>query len=187
MGITAAAMSLAKPRGSVIRHADAGDSEVLAQLIDEPVLALGGKPRDGSGIALVELADANLDTLIADAHEGPQGLLQLRWGRPPPSAHWTRNSVELRRHYVRYRHRGQGVARRLLDGAVGLARARQAAWIWLKVDRDSQQAVRFYQQHGFRFGGTSLFMEVGRERTQWVMYREIAERPARTVQVATGR
>lgn len=174
MAITATAMTLAQPRDSVVRRAGAGDREALARLIEEPAVALGGKPRDGAGLALVELADDSIDTLVAEAREGLQGFLQLRWGRRPPSASWMRGSVELRRHYVRTRHRGAGVAARLLDGAIHMARARQATSLWLKVDKDAGQAVRFYQQHGFRLAGTALFMDGQHQREHWVLHRVIA-------------
>ncbi len=169
-------MPFAKPRDSVIRCAGPADGAALARLIEEPVVALGGKPRDGAGIALVELADADIDTLVAEACEGLQGFLQLRWGRRPPSAHWMRGSVELRRHYVRARHRGAGVAVNLLDGAIGMARARQASCIWLKVGKESPQVVRFYQAHGFRLAGTALFMDGQGQREHWVMHRVVADR-----------
>ena len=174
MAITATAMVLAKPRDSVVRRAGAADGEALARLIEEPAIALGGKPRDGDGLALVELGDADIDTLVAEAREGMQGFLQLRWGRRPPSAQWMRGSAELRRHYVRARHRGAGVAVRLLEEAIRTARARHAACLWLKVDKDATQAVRFYQAHGFRLAGTALFMDGGRQREHWVMHRTLA-------------
>ena len=78
MAITATAMALAKPRDSVVRRAGAADGEALARLIEERAIALGGKPRDGDGLALVELGDADIDTLVAEAREGMQGFLQLR-------------------------------------------------------------------------------------------------------------
>lgn len=174
MAITATAMRMCRPRDGAIRRAGAGDGEALARLIAEPAVVLGGSTRDIPGIALVELTDADIETVVADAHEGLQGFLQLRWGRRPPSAQWMRGSVELRRHYVRTRHRGTGVAVRLLEHAIGLARARGAACVWLKVEKGATQAVRFYQQHGFRLAGTALFMEAGRQRELWVMHRVLA-------------
>lgn len=171
MGITATAMALAKPRDCVVRQAGAADGDALARLIGEPAVALGGGTRDADGIALVELHDDDIDTLVVEAREGLQGFLQLRWGRRPPSIGWMRGSVELRRHYVRARHRGTGVAARLLDGAVSIARARKATCIWLRVGKQSTRAVRFYQKHAFRIAGTALFEEGGQPREHWVMHR----------------
>ena len=178
MGITATAMALARPRDPLIRRAVDADGEALGRLIEEPVIALGGKPRDGEGIALVELGDPDVDTLVAEGREGLQGFLQLRWGRRPPANYWMQGSAELRRHYVRHRHRGTGVASRLLEGALGAARARQAGCIWLKLDKDSPQLVRFYQAHGFQLAGTTLFVDAGRARPHWVMHRVVTNRRA---------
>ncbi|TXH64105.1 MAG: N-acetyltransferase [Thermomonas sp.] len=176
MGITATAMQLAQPRDSIVRRADARDGEALARLIEEPMLALGGTRRDGDGIALLELADAGIDTFVAEGRDGLQGFLQLRWGLRPPSNSWMRGSVELRRHYVRMRHRGAGVAIRLLEHAVRAASARGAHCIWLKVDKDATHAVRFYQKHEFRIAGTALFLDGQRQREHWVMHRSLVKR-----------
>lgn len=178
MAITATAMRLALPRDCIVRRAEAMDGEALARLIAEPAVALGGRPRDASGLALVELTDRSIDTLVAEAREGLQGFLQLRWGRRAPSHGWMRGSVELRRHYVRTRHRGAGVAGRLLESAIGVARSRDATCIWLKVGKESPQAIRFYQKHGFRIAGTALFLDGQRHREHWVMHRVLEKGPA---------
>lgn len=176
MGIAATAMSLAKSRDTLVRRALATDGPALARLIDELSIALDGKPRDGEGIALVELTDDSIDTLVAEAHEGLQGALQLRWGQRPPSAGWMRGSVELRRHYVKARHRGTGIAGRLLDDALRLACMRNAARVWLKVDKASNEAIGFYRKHGFRIAGTALLVDGQRQREYWVMHRALSAR-----------
>lgn len=175
MGIGAAAMPQAKPRASIVRRALAADGPALAALIAEPALALDAATRDAAGIALAELTDADIDTLVAEAREGLQGLLQLRWGQRPPSAGWMRGSVELRRHYVKARHRGAGIAGRLLDDALRLARARNAACAWLKVDKASTDAVGFYRKRGFRIAGTALFLAGQESREHWVMHKTLAK------------
>lgn len=179
MAITATAMRLALPRDSVVRRAEAMDGEALARLIAEPAVALGGRARDVDGLALVELMDSSIDTLVAEAREGLQGFLQLRWGRRAPSQGWMRGSVELRRHYVRTRHRGTGVAGRLLESAIGVARSRDATCIWLKVGKEWPQAIRFYEKHGFRIAGTALFLDGQRQREHWVMHRVLEQGSAR--------
>ena len=176
MAITAAAIQLAQPRDSVIWSATARDGDALARLIEEPMLALGGITRDGDGIALVELSNPGIDTLVAEGREGLQGFLQLRWGLRSPSNEWMRGSAELRRHYVRTRHRGAGVAVRLLQQAVRVACARGASGIWLKIDKDAGHAVRFYQKHEFRIAGSALFMDGQRQREHWVMHRSLVKR-----------
>ena len=96
-------------------------------------------------------------------------------------------SVELRRHHVRTRHRGAGVALRLLDGALRLARERSARCVWLKVDKASPQAVGFYRKHGFRIAGTSYFADGGLPREPWVMHRVLDTGGKKPERISAGR
>lgn len=172
-------MDSTKNRSGIVRRAGAADADALARIIREPMVAMHGDnatevPRDAAGIALLELQDPRIDTLVVEAQDGLLGFLQLRWGMRPPSAGWMQGSVELRRHHVRTRHRGAGVALRLLEAAMETAHARQAVCIWLKVDKASPQAIGFYRKHGFRIAGTALFAEAGQCREHWVMHRVLA-------------
>lgn len=171
----------------VVRLASKADAEALVMLLSEPFVAVGGNDgapeggpiRDGEcrdDIPLKEILSDRIDTVVADAGEGLQGFLQLRWGGHPPASEWMRGSVELRRHYVRMRHRGAGVAGRLLERAVDIARARDAVCIWLKVRKESPDAVRFYQAHGFRLAGTAMFRDGPHVRETWVMHRVVVDR-----------
>ncbi|HSD15848.1 MAG TPA: GNAT family N-acetyltransferase [Thermomonas sp.] len=171
-------MNAIRNQAGTIRRANATDAQALAGIMREPMLELHGDNaatgrRATDFSALEELGDPQVDTLVADASEGLQGFLQLRWGKRPPSAGWMLGSVELRRHHVRVRHRGAGVALRLLDGALGLARERSAVCVWLKVEKTAPQAIGFYRKHGFRIAGTSCFADGGQSREHWVMHRVI--------------
>lgn len=181
-------------RTGIVRRADATDATdatALAGIMREPMVELHGD-NDATGrratdcLALEELGDPQIDTLVADADEGLQGFLQLRWGKRPPSVGWMQGSVELRRHHVRARHRGIGVALRLLDGALGLARERRAVCVWLKVDKASPQAIGFYRKHGFRIAGTSLFMEGQQQREHWVLHRVLDTGAKRSERASAG-
>ncbi|HSD17459.1 MAG TPA: GNAT family N-acetyltransferase [Thermomonas sp.] len=177
-----------KTRLAMVRIANAHDADALAVLLREPFVAVGGRHEEAlrgpvhdgqcrDDIPMQEILSNRIDTLVAEAEEGLQGFLQLRWGERAPASGWMRGSVELRRHYVRSRHRGAGVAGRLLERAVDIARARAAVCIWLKVRKESPQAVRFYQKHGFRLAGTAMFADGARMRETWVMHRVVGDRP----------
>lgn len=167
---------------ATIRRAQAADVGALTRLLQEPVVAMDGNDdpdavrdaRDDAALPAQDALRGDTDTVVADAREGLQGYLQLRWGGAPPSREWMRDAVELKRHYVRARHRGAGVAARLLERALGIAREREAACIWLKVRKETPQAVRFYQKHGFRIAGTAICTEGARPRESWVMHRAVA-------------
>lgn len=167
---------------STIRRAQAADAGALARLLREALVAMDGHDdadagRNARNDATLPMQDAlrsDTDTVVADAREGLQGYLQLRWGGAPPSREWMRDAVELKRHYVRARHRGAGVAARLLERALGMARERNAACIWLKVRKETPQAVRFYQKYGFRIVGTAFCSEDAWSRETWVMHRAVA-------------
>lgn len=162
----------------LVRKAGAADADALAALVGEPVLALHDEStdalRDADGIAMDELRDPRIETLVLAAPEGVQGFLQLRWGVRAPSAEWMRGAVELRRHCVRVRHRGEGVAMRLLDAAMDAARLRAASCLWLKIDKRAAQALAFYGQHGFRIAGTAFSGEGAGRRECWVLHRMFA-------------
>lgn len=164
-----------KDRSAVIRRAGMADAEALMAILREPAVAMHDGNAPAAGNAFEDLRDPCIDTLVAEATDGLQGFLQLRWGGSAPATGWMQGSVELRHHHVRARHRGAGVALRLLDGALDLARARNAVCIWLKADKASPQAIGFYRKHGFRIAGTALF-PVGQEsREHWVMHRTLAK------------
>ncbi len=182
-------MSMKKTHHAVVRLAGEADAQALALLLTEPFVAVNGQDDDAKGgpfrdgqrrddIPLQEIRSRQIDTVVAECGEGLQGFLQLRWGERAPASGWMRGSVELRRHYVRARHRGAGVAGCLLERAVDIARAGDAVCIWLKVRKDSPQAVRFYQKHGFRLAGTAMFRDGVRLRETWVMHRVVSQRPA---------
>ncbi|MDI1252327.1 GNAT family N-acetyltransferase [Thermomonas sp.] len=178
----------------IVRRANLADTRALASLISESVnikdgsADIAGMPRmdDNDGMARAELLDGDIVTLVAEANEALQGFVQVCWNVRPPSAGWMRGAVELRRHYVRVRHRGAGVAAGLLEAAVDVARAKDATGLWLKVGKDAGQAVAFYQKYGFQIAGSSIAMADTLWRERWVMHRAVRA-PARVRPSAFGR
>ena len=175
----------------IVRRANVADTTALDALVTESVNITEGSAGstdteqigDKHRLTRSELQDGDIVTLVAEANDALQGLVQVRWNVRPPSAGFMGGAVELRRHYVRMRHRGVGVATGLLEAAVELARAKDATGLWLKVSKDAVQAVAFYQKYGFQIAGTSIEVVDTPWRERWVMHR-VLHAPAR-VQVLT--
>lgn len=178
----------------IVRRANIADGTALTALISEPLNGTksgafidGLQQVDDSEDATThaELLDGDIVTLVAESNQVLQGFVQVRWNVRPPAADWMRRSVELRRHYVRVRYRGAGVAAGLLESAIELARVKDATGVWLKVGKESRQAVGFYQKHGFQIAGSSMAMEGTRCRERWVMHRALRA-PAKNRPLAFG-
>ena len=178
----------------VVRCAHCADTTALDSLITESVNITDGSAGmtdtqqigDTHRVTRAELQDGDIVTLVAEANDALQGLVQVRWNVRPPSAGFMGGAVELRRHYVRMRYRGAGVAAGLLDAAVELARAKDATGLWLKVGKDAVQAVAFYQKYGFQIAGSSIATVDARWRERWVMHR-VLKTPASVRPFAVGR
>ena len=66
-------------------------------------------------------------------------------------------SIELRRIYVAASFQGRGLAKRLLDEVIGVARERRATRLWLSVWHRNERAIAFYRKHGFLISNTLSF------------------------------
>ena len=165
----------------VVRCAHVADTTALDALITESVnitdasagIAETQQMGDKHRLTRAELQDGDIVTLVAEANAALQGLVQVRWNVRPPSTGFMGGAVELRRHYVRMRHRGAGVAAGLLEAAIELARAKDATGVWLKVGKQASQAVGFYQKYGFQIAGRSITMDDTLRRERWVMHRAL--------------
>ncbi len=166
-----------RPAAHVIRRAGSADIAALAALLCEG----GTDPHAAANADSFESMpedlhfDAGCDTLLADTAAGPLGFVQLRWGASPPSREWMRDSVELRQQYVHARHRGTGMAVRLLDAALRLVQQRGMRGVWLKVGKDAPAAIGFYLKCGFRIVGTAICTDGKAPRETWVMHRRMPD------------
>ena len=93
---------------------------------------------------------------IAEDAQGPFGYCKL--GPLALPARPDGAAVELRQLYLLERGKGSGAAQALMDWAIGTARARGAAELWLSVYIDNHRAKRFYERHGFEDRGPYAFM-----------------------------
>ena len=103
-----------------------------------------------------ELADADLHTVLAIAHDAIAGYAQLRAGPPPPCVTGPR-PIELKRLYVERRWHGHGVAQTLMTHASELAQHHGAQTLYLSVWQHNHRAIAFYAKHGFERVGVAPF------------------------------
>lgn len=73
--------------------------------------------------------------------------------------------------YVARDHHGVGIARELMDWAIGEARQRGATELYLTVFIDNHRARRFYERYGFEPAGRYDFM-VGNQADEDVIMRK---------------
>lgn len=115
----------------------------------EQVFGAKGMPaefRDPAFRFRIAEADGNL---IAYCKVGPPYL---------PAPDDGRSKIELRQLYVRRDWQGGGVAARLMDWALGLARGGDYDDMYLSVFSKNERAQRFYRRYGFEEVGRFHFM-----------------------------
>ena len=115
-----------------------------------------------------ELAHPAITTLLAFADGELAGYAQLRPGLPPPCVTAAR-PIELWRFYVARPWQGRGVAQTLMAAAVGAARERRGAVLWLGVWERNPRAQAFYRKSGFTDVGSQVFLVGTDPQTDRVM------------------
>jgi GNAT superfamily N-acetyltransferase len=137
----------------VFRRARRDDvAEVVALLADDPLGAAredaSGPVDDGYGRAFDAIdADPAQLLVVADAGGRVVGTLQLSFIPYLTYVGGVRAQVEAVR--VAADQRGCGLGRRLLEWAVGEARARGCHLVQLTTDKRRPEAKRFYESLGF--------------------------------------
>lgn len=74
--------------------------------------------------------------------------------------------------YVAPQHRGKGVGRALIEGAVDYANKTEARCLWLETQNTNYPAIQFYHRAGFRICGLdeSLYDPLGPGRGEVAVY-----------------
>ena len=108
------------------------------------------KAYDASGFP-EDVADSNF-ALAAEARDG--SLAGFACVRLVP---WNR-SAELSALFVTPPHKGQGIGRALLEGAMAYARSREMRCLWLETQTSNHPAIGFYQRAGFAFAGLNTML-----------------------------
>jgi GNAT superfamily N-acetyltransferase len=106
-----------------------------------------------------ELADPESVVRLAEVDGRPVGYVKLAPLKLPVDPGGP--SIELNQLYVLSEHHGAGIAKELMDWALGEAKRRGTQWLYLTVFVDNHRARRFYDRYGFAAVGRYEFM-VGR-------------------------
>ena len=151
----------------ILRNAAPSDASSIAAISIEVWIGTYLK-RGVNGLfadyAVAEFTTAKTERLIADpAHfilvsenaEGLDGFIRLTSGSAAPVAGCS--DTEIATFYVQPRHHGQGIGRRLLNGALDHCRAQGVGSLWLTTNAENAPAIAFYRAQGFAHVGETHF------------------------------
>jgi ribosomal protein S18 acetylase RimI-like enzyme len=122
-----------------------------------------------------EIRDPDTLTLIVEQDGQWAGFAQLRWGTLPPAELSPLPAVELGRIYLDAAFHGRGIAAQLVANLLAAASLRGSRSVWLSVWQEAAQAIRFYQKHGFKIVGRSVFMIGDDPKEDWVMAQTLPQ------------
>jgi ribosomal protein S18 acetylase RimI-like enzyme len=91
--------------------------------------------------------DVNIYLAQADSGRAALGYVAL-------VPHEGSAALEIKRIYLLHRFQGTGLGRRLMEAALAVARAREAAEVCLDVAEFNAHAIAFYTSFGFRIAST---------------------------------
>lgn len=110
----------------------------------------------GVEIQTRELNDPDVVILLAFYDATLIAYAQTRRSSPPPCVTQPR-PIELQRFYVDKPAHGKGVAQRLMQSALDVARAMGGEHVWLGVWEHNPRAIGFYRKYGFEDVGSVDF------------------------------
>jgi GNAT superfamily N-acetyltransferase len=120
-----------------------------------------------------EIADLNLDTLVA-AHDSELiGFAQIRTGSTADGV--PAEAIELQRFYLDRLWHGSGLAGELMHQSIECARQRHAPYIWLGVWERNPRAIAFYEKSGFKRVGCKTFLVGNDLQHDLVLLRELTD------------
>ncbi len=90
----------------------------------------------------------------------------------------SRPAMEIRQFYLARPWQGAGLAPRLMDWALGIARAKGAGHVYLSVFSENHRARRFYERYGFRFVKPYAFMVGDQADEDHILVLELEENGA---------
>jgi diamine N-acetyltransferase len=96
-----------------------------------------------------ELADLNDYFFLIQVDGQVQGYSRLKEGNPPSDVMAGKRSIELKRLYLERQSHGRGLAAKLLQHNLELARSMNYARVYLSVWEHNERAKAFYRKMGF--------------------------------------
>jgi len=84
------------------------------------------------------------------------------------------DAMEIQRIYVLSDYQGKQIGKQLLDFATGKAIEQQMKNIWLGVWEKNPNAIRFYQNNGFKIIGKHTFPFGDEVDADWLMKKELS-------------
>jgi ribosomal protein S18 acetylase RimI-like enzyme len=117
-----------------------------------------------------QLGDPAFAVRIAEVEGKPVGYLKLGPLKLPVEANGP--ALLLDQLYVLKEHHGAGIAKELMDWALGETARRGATQLFLTVYIDNHRAKRFYDRYGFEAVGRYAFM-VGSHADEDIIMRKL--------------
>jgi ribosomal protein S18 acetylase RimI-like enzyme len=84
-----------------------------------------------------------------------------------------KDPIEIQRFYIAGEYHGRGIAQKLMEECLAVARLKQYKTIWLGVWEFNHRAQRFYEKLGFEKVGTHIFQLGNDPQTDWVMAKNL--------------
>ena len=87
------------------------------------------------------------------------------------------DGMELERIYVLSEFQGNGHGRYMIQAAKEHARCKHKSYLWLGVWKKNKDAVRFYQENGFRIFGEHPYYIGNDRQMDWLMRYDLVTLP----------
>ncbi len=120
-----------------------------------------------------ELTDNNTQFYFATLDNRVIGYLKINFGQSQTELRDDK-AVEIERIYVSKEFQGEKVGQMLYDKAIGIARQRNADYIWLGVWEENHKALKFYRKNGFVEFDKHIFKLGDSEQTDLMMKFDLA-------------
>ncbi len=115
-----------------------------------------------------EISDSDMITMIVEFDDQLIGYSQLH-RKEAPGFELGEHPLELRRFYIDQPWQGTGLAQKLMDATMVMAKEFRGSAIWLSVWEENQRAIAFYKKSGFVDVGTKDFWLGSDRQTDRVM------------------
>jgi len=121
---------------------------------------------------LSEVANPNSSFYFALKDDEPVGYIKLNYASAQTEFK-SDNAIEVERIYVLAGNQGIQIGTQLLNFAITKAVDAGLQYIWLGVWDKNQNAIRFYERHGFELVGSHAFMLGNDQQVDLLMKKNI--------------